>query len=73
MGDIENMKRFARLIAHQNTGCRDHLAQQFRVSPQTITNWVKALEELYFVKICYCRTAQTYKVVKGELPPPYLK
>ena len=70
MGDIDCIKKLARLIAHENTGCRDQLSQQFHVTPQTITNWVQTIEELYFVKVCYCRTAQTYKVVKGELPPP---
>ena len=70
MGDIGCIKRLARLIANENTGSRNQLSQQFRVTPQTITNWVNALEKLYFAKVCYCRTAQTYKVVKGELPPP---
>jgi len=73
MGDINCIKRFVRLIAYENTGCRNQLAKQFRVTPKTITNWVRAIDELYFVEVGYCRTAQTYKVIKGELPPPYLK
>ena len=69
MGDINSIKHLARLIAYENTGCRNQLAKQFRVTPQTITNWVDTIEELYFVEIGYCRTAQTYKVIKGELLP----
>ncbi|MDA3866507.1 MAG: hypothetical protein PF489_07135, partial [Salinivirgaceae bacterium] len=34
MGDIDYMQQLARLIAHQNTGTRQQLAQQFRVTPQ---------------------------------------
>jgi len=72
MADIDSIIRFTKLIAYENTGSRELLAEQFRVTPQTITNWVNTIETLYFVEICYCRTAETYKVVKGELPP-YLK
>ncbi|MDD4747508.1 MAG: hypothetical protein PHW19_09510 [Salinivirgaceae bacterium] len=72
MADIDSIIRLTKLIAHEKTGSRNSLAQQFQVTPQTITNWVNTIETLYFVEICYCRTAETYKVVKGELPP-YLK
>jgi len=74
MQNITQLQKLAQLIAMENTGPRQQLADSFKVSERTITHWIAYLEQMYFLKICYSRKAQTYKVVSGELPPPpYLK
>ncbi len=73
MENITQLQNLAKLIAMENTGPRYQLAESFKVSERTITHWIAYLEQMYFIKICYSRQAQTYKVVEGELPPLYLK
>lgn len=68
MKNICQLQKLARMIAMKNTGSRCRLAKIFHVKERTISNWISYLEQLYSVKICFCRQSNSYVLADGEFP-----